>query len=104
MSETSTVVELVDRENQKAILSHPNYKSKFLVWKPRLKYHFFNVALEGQGVTPKELSGNYSTLENGIKAVTKYLDNSKETFSVKSDRLEKERKARNASKLQSADS
>lgn len=104
MSETSTVVELVDLENQRAVLSHPNYKVKFLVWKPRLKYHFFNVAIDGQGVLPKELSGNYSTLENGIKAVTKFLDNSKETFTVKSDRLDKERKARNAAKLQPANS
>ena len=103
MSETSTVVELVNQEDQFAILSHPNYKVKFRVFRPKGKYHFFSVQAE-QGNTPKELSGSYSSLEIAIKATIKHLDSSKETFAVRSDRLAEERKARNAAKLQPANS
>ena len=103
MSETSTVVEVVNHEDQFAILSHPNYKSKFRIYRPKGRYHFFTVEVD-QGATPKELSGSYSSLEIAIKAAIKYLDSSKETFAVRSDRLAEERKARNAAKLQSADS
>lgn len=97
MSETSTVVEHVDTEEQYAVLSSSNYSAKFTVFKPRGHYHFFKVRVE-KGATPNVLSGSYSSLDNGIKAVKKYLDNSKETFAVKSDRLDKERKERHASK------
>jgi hypothetical protein len=103
MSETSTVVELVNQEEQFALLSHPNYKSKFRIYRPKGRYHFFKVELD-QGATPNELSGSYSSLEIAIKATINYLNNSKETFSVRSDRLAEERKARNAAKLQPANS
>lgn len=103
MSETSTVVELVNHDEQYAILSHPNYKAKFRVFRPRNRYHFFQVELT-EGVTPKELSGLYSSLDVCTKAVKVYLDKSTETFAVRSDRLAEERKTRNAAKLQSADS
>ena len=85
----------VNHDKQEAKLTHPNFKTPFFVYKPRDQTPFFKVMLE-QGVTPKELSGHYSTLARGIEATLKYLENSKETFSVRSDRLHKERKERNA--------
>lgn len=93
----------VDHGNQVASLSHPNYQSKFYVYKPRDQTPFFKINLD-KGVTPSELSGHYSTLQRGIDAVKVFLHNSKETFAVKSDRLDKERKERHASKPNPANS
>lgn len=103
MSETSTVVEVVDYENQYAVLSHPHYIKKFRVWKPRNRFHLFMISMEPESPLPKELQGSFSSLQAGINYLTKYLDNSKETQSAKNERLDKERKQR-AAKLQSTNS
>ncbi len=103
MSETSTVVEHVDHESQTATLASPKFKTKFIVYKPRLKYQFFSVRTT-QGPLPEALSGQYSSLEAAIKLVSHYLDNAKETFAAKSDRLDQERKERHATKPNSSDS
>ena len=102
MSETNTVVEFIDTEEQYAILSNPKTPSKFTVYKPKGNFHFFKVKRD-VGLLPNDLSGHFSSLENGIKLVTKYLENSKETFSVRSERLHKERQERHASKANSGD-
>lgn len=101
MSETSTVVEHIDHAEQYAIISSPKTSVKLKVYKPRGHYHFFKVQAE-KGQVAGELSGYYSSLDNGIKAVLAYLKTSKETFSVKSDRLDKERKERHAAKANSS--
>ena len=88
---------VVDHTNQVASLSHPNYESKFYVYKPRDQTPFFKINLD-KGATPKELSGHFSTLQRGIDAATTFLKTSKETFAIRSDRLDKERKERHASK------
>lgn len=97
MSETSTVVEHVDTVEQYAIISSKKTTAKFNVYKPRGHYHFFKVRVDA-GAVPNVLSGYYSSLDAGIKAVVSYLKDSKETFTVKSERLDKERKERHAAK------
>lgn len=104
LSETMPEISMVvNHDKQEARLSHPNFKTSFFVYKPKDQTPFFKVGLEN-GNIPKELSGHYSTLQRGIEAATLYLKNSKETFSVRSDRLDKERKERHASKLNSENS
>lgn len=102
MSETSTVVD-IDWEKQEALLSNPKTPIVYKVYKPRDGSALFQVKTS-QGVLPNSLTGRFSTIRSAISFVEKYLDSINETFSVRSDRLDKERKERNAAKTESKNS
>lgn len=85
----------IDRTNQLASLKSPKYLSKFFVSKAEGGYIFFKVDLEN-GPVPKELSGMYSSIDKAIDGIQTFLLTAKETQSAKNERLDKDRKERNA--------
>ena len=101
MSETSMVVELVNHEEQYALVSSPKTTVKFKVHKPRRNFHFFKIGVD-KGNIPTPLAGDFSTLDTALKALKFYLDNYDESFAVRSERLHKERQERHASKANSS--
>jgi len=90
IEETYTVD--VNLEAQLAKVSSEKQKAEFVVGKPRSAM-FFSVRTT-KGVVPAVLSGKFTSLESGIKAVVDHVKNSKESFAVKSDRLHVERQKR----------
>jgi len=100
---TSMVEMVVDVEKQTAVISSPKSKTDYVIYKPRDQTAFFKVRTT-VGSLPSELSGHYSTLNKAIQLVSHYVEHSKETFAVRSDRLDKERKERHAAKSNSKDS
>lgn len=90
IQETSTVD--VDLEKQFAKIESTKHKAEFVIGKGRSQI-FFSVRIT-KGATPLELSGKYTSLERAIEAVEQYIRNSKETFSIKSERLHEERQQR----------
>lgn len=103
MSETFMVVDELNTEEQYAVISTPKLKTKIRVYKPRYQYHFFKIKYES-AITPECFSGQYSSLDAGIKAVKQHLLTSEESFAVRSDRLDKERKERHAAKANTSNS
>jgi hypothetical protein len=88
--ETSTVE--LDLEKQFARIESSKHKTDYVVGKTRSQ-SFFSIRTTKASV-PQELSGKYTSLESAIEAVQNFIRNSKETFSVKSDRLHEERQQR----------
>jgi hypothetical protein len=100
--EISTVVE-VDWEKQEARIKNPSKsKATYTVYKPRDGSAFFRVKVD-ESRLPDSLSGRFSTLLKAVEHTTEYLRLMKESFSVRSDRLDKERKERHAAKLAAKD-
>ena len=99
MTDPSMVVEFIDQDLQKAIVTLRQYNSKFIISKPR-SAALFSIKLD-TGPTPKELDGKYTSLESAIRRLKEHSLVAKETFKVKSDRLEKDRKERHAAATQS---
>lgn len=101
-SETSTVVD-IDWEKQEArITNHSKSKATYTVYKPRDGSAFFRVKVDKSNL-PEALSGRFSTLRKAVEHTTEYLRLMNESFSVRSDRLDKERKERHAAKLAAKD-
>ena len=92
----------VNLEAQLARVSSEKQKVEFVVGKPRSAM-FFSVRTS-KGNVPAVLSGKFTSLESGIKAVVDYVKNSKESFAVKSDRLHVDRQKRKDAESQSENS
>lgn len=84
-----------DTVNQTASIQTEKYTSKFLISKLSKGSAFFKINLE-VGVTPSALSGSYTSIKKAIEAVSIFLLTAKETQATKNERLDKERKERNA--------
>lgn len=84
-----------DTVNQTASIKTSKYTSKFLISKMSKGSIFFKISLE-VGETPAALSGSYSSIKKAIEAVSTFLLTAKETQAAKNERLDKERKERNA--------
>lgn len=82
----------VNLEGQLARINSDKHKMEFVVGKVRSAMFFSVKTTKGQ--PPSVLSGKFTSLESGIKAVVDYVKNSQETFAVKSDRLHVERQQR----------
>lgn len=89
----------LDLEKQYARIESVKHKTDFVIGKTRSAI-FFSIRAT-KGTTPSELSGKYTTLEKAIQAVNDFVRNSKETFSVRSDRLHEERQQRKHAEPQS---
>jgi len=102
LKDPSTVV-IVNTDAQTATVSDPTKaKNVFTVAKASDNSPFFHVYSDY--VIPNNLSGHYSSVDKAVEACCAYLKNSKQTFAVKSDELDKARKERNASKCASKSS
>jgi hypothetical protein len=84
-----------DRIKQTASVQSSKYLSKFLVSKLSTSSTFFKIELEN-GPTPSQLSGAYSNIAKANEAILEFLLTAKETQAAKNERLDKERKERNA--------
>lgn len=81
-------------EAQIATVSSPKFVKKFVVSKAAGGFIFFKVEYENGSPVPSELSGSYSSLVAGVKAVQDYIEASKETQAAKNERLSEERQQR----------
>lgn len=90
-TQETTTAEL-DLEKQYARIESVKHKTDFIVGKLRSQM-FFSVKTS-KGSPPIELAGKYSSLEKAVAAVNQYVKNTKETFSVRSDKLHEERQQR----------
>ena len=101
-SEISTVVD-IDWEKQEARITNPSKtKATYIVYKPKDGSAFYRIKADDSRL-PQELSGRYSTLQKAVDFACEYIRLMKESFSVRSDRLDKERKERHAAKLAAKD-
>ena len=89
-SETTTAE--LDLEKQYARIESVKHKTDFVIGKLRSQM-FFSIKTT-KGSPPNELAGKYSSLEKAVAAVNQYVKNTKETFSVRSDKLHEERQQR----------
>lgn len=87
----------VDTELQVCTIKSEKMATEVIVQKRPRDHHFFEVKFT-TGSVPEELSGRYSSLDVGIKAVGDYLRSRRATSAVRRDTFAKERKQRNASK------
>jgi hypothetical protein len=86
----------VDWENQRARVTSAKHRTDYLVGKLRSQM-FFQVTTT-VGVVPKALSGKYSSVQSAVDAITHYVQHSKESFAIRSDRLHEERQLRKDAK------
>lgn len=84
-------------ENQTCVLKSDKMSSEVMIQKKPNDHHFFEIKFTA-GSTPEELSGRYSSIPAGIKAVESYLKGKRPTATVRRDEFVKERKKRNATK------
>lgn len=84
-------------ENQTCVLKSDKMNSEILIQKKPNDHHFFEIKFTS-GSVPDELSGRYSSIPAGIKAVEQYLNNKRPTAAVRRDKVTEERKKRNGSK------
>jgi len=84
-------------ENQTCVLKSDRMNSEILVQKKPNDHHFFEIKFK-KGSVPSEISGRYSSIPAGIKAVEQYLKNKRPTAAVRRDAVTEERKKRNGSK------
>jgi hypothetical protein len=92
----------VDWENQRAKVTSAKHKTDYVVGKLRSQM-FFQVTTT-VGLVPKALSGKYSSLQTAIDAIIHYVQHSKESFAVRSERLHEERQLRKDAKSNSENS
>lgn len=90
-TQETTTAEL-DLEKQYARIESVKHKTDFVIGKLRSQI-FFSIRTT-KGSPPNELAGKYSSLEKAVPAVNQYVKNTKETFSVRSDKLHEERQQR----------
>ena len=89
----------VDYDNQIATVKDPTkLRNTFVISKAMDNSPFFKVSSEN--IVPNDLNGHYSSVNSAIQACCTYLKNAKQSHSVKSEELDKARKARNAAKSQ----
>lgn len=67
-------VEIFHKENRATVFDPDKVLSKLHITRAPGGYIFFQVKVEA-GKLPQELSGKYSSLQSGIKAVESYLNN-----------------------------
>lgn len=96
MGDHFMVVESIDWDNKSAIVSLSQYKEKFYIYKPKDGTILFAIRFETKGRLPDALSGKYTSIPAAIEALRVFGLTAKEKHSVKSDRLEKDRKERHA--------
>lgn len=90
---------IVDYDSQTAVISDKTkLRNTFTVIKSMDNSPFFKIASEN--IVPNDLNGHYSSVNSAIQACCTYLKNVKQSHSVKSEELDKARKARNAAKSQ----
>lgn len=92
----------VDWENQRAKVTSTKHKTDYVVGKLRSQM-FFQITTT-VGLVPKALSGKYRSLQTAIDAITYYVQHSKESFAVRSERLHEERQLRKDAKSKSENS
>ncbi len=100
IKETYTVD--VNQVEQRAKVTSEKHKIDFLISKPRVA-PFFSVRTT-KGSPPVDLAGKFTSLEKAIETVVHFINTSKETFAVKSDRLHQERQQRKHAESESTDS
>lgn len=89
-----------DTVNQRCVCKSDKLVTDVVIEKSNDGFIFFEVKF-GQGITPAELAGKYSTIPAAKKAVTKYLNNKKESIAARRENFNEareERKKQNASK------
>lgn len=79
----------------KTVISSPKHKSDFTVKQCVGGFIFYEVSLD-KGILPKELSGQYTSMKDGVKAVVKYIENAKMTNAAKSEYFKEKRAKREA--------
>jgi hypothetical protein len=82
-------------EKQTCKITSENMATAINVQKKPNDHHFFEIRFE-TGSVPEELSGRYSSVQAGVKAVENYLRNKRPTAAVRRDAYTEERKQRNA--------
>jgi len=86
-------------EEQTCVIKSDKMATEVKVQKRPADHHFFEIKFT-TGTTPSELSGRYSTLDTGVKAVEGYLRGRRPTATVRRDTYSKERKKQNGSNNQ----
>mgnify|MGYP003972088615 CR=1 FL=1 len=86
-------------EQQLCTIKSDKMVSDILVRKKPADHHFFEVKFTA-GATPSELSGRYSNIDSGVRAVESYLRGRRPTATVRRDEYSKERKKNNGSNNQ----
>lgn len=96
----------VKRVDDKSIVSHPNYKSDFIIERTNGGNGFWKISNSTNRLSPK-LSGFYTSHNKALADLKLFLANSTESQAVKrqyfKDKL-REQKDNNAATLQSEDS
>lgn len=96
----------VKRIDEKSVVSHPNYKSDFIVERTNSGNGFWKISNNTNRLPPK-LSGLYTSHNKALADLKLFLANSTESQAIKrqyfKDKL-REQKDNNAATLQSEDS
>ena len=95
-----TTVATVDWDAQVATIKSSATQIVFNVYKPYDQTPFFKIGVN-RARPPASLEGHWNGIQKAVEAIVKYLTDSGETQTVKNNRLDKERKERNAAKLDS---
>ena len=88
---------IVDWDEQTAEIRCTKFNVYWKVFKPRDQTAFFKIALS-KGVLAPNLEGHWNGLQKAVDAVVKHCYDSKESQASKNDRLDRDRKERNAAK------
>lgn len=93
---------LDDRGRMLLIVNHPKVKNAYIISKSLNGYSSYEIKGEN-GRTPKELQGSYTVPDIALKFLLRYLDQRKESTTVRRDKNLKDWKNRNASTTKSDD-
>lgn len=94
-----------DTANQHCVCKSDKFVNDLIIEKAKDGYIFFKIRF-AKGVTPAELSGNYTSLKSAKKAVEKFVRNAKESKAARTayfNEKREERKKQNGSKDQPKD-
>lgn len=90
-----TTVAIVDWDNQKAEVSSTATTITFEVYKPFDQTPFFKIRTS-KAKPAACLEGHWNGIQKAIEAIVKYLTDTGETQTMKNNRLDRDRKERNA--------
>ena len=92
-------VTFVDNWEEKTFIgTSEKRKSKYVIYKAPNGFSFFQVKLDKAGITPEELSGNYTTVAKAKEAILAYDNGIKETQAAKNEYFQEQRELRKNAK------